>query len=50
MTHLKSMPLKVELVHTNACEDEVKFEKELHERFKYKRKSGEWFSLSDKDI
>lgn len=50
MTQLKSMPLKVELVHTIACEDELKFEKELHERFKDKRKSGEWFSLSEKDI
>jgi hypothetical protein len=50
MTQLKSMPLKVESVHTIACEDEIKFEKELHERFKDKRKSSEWFVLDENDI
>jgi DNA-binding CsgD family transcriptional regulator len=50
MTQLKSMPLKVDLIHTIACEDEVKFEKELHERYKDKKKSGEWFSLTEDDI
>jgi len=34
MPQLKGMPLKVDLVHTIACEEEVKFEKEFHERYK----------------
>lgn len=47
MNQQKSLPLKVELVHTIPCDDDTKFEKELHERFNEKRKSGEWFELSD---
>lgn len=50
MSQFKAMPLKVELVHSIACEDEAKYEKELQEKFKDKCKSGEWFALDEKDI
>lgn len=50
MTQLKSLPFKIELVHTIACEDDQQFEQELHDRFKDKRKTGEWFNLTKDDI
>ena len=30
--------------------DDMKFEKELHERFKEKKKSGDWFDLSEEAV
>jgi predicted GIY-YIG superfamily endonuclease len=43
-------PKEFELVHSIACEDEVKVEKDLHERYKDKKVRNEWFELSDDDI
>lgn len=43
-------PKEFELVHSIACEDEVKVEKELHERYKDKKVRNEWFELTDSDI
>lgn len=40
----------IELVHSIACENDTKVEKELHESHKDKRTKGEWFALSDSDI
>jgi predicted GIY-YIG superfamily endonuclease len=50
ISQLKSLPFKIELVHTIACEDDQQFEHELHDRFKDKRKTGEWFNLTKDDI
>lgn len=50
MKQLEGIPFKTELIHTIPCEDDTKFEAELHERYKSKRKTGEWFELSKKDI
>lgn len=50
ISQLKSLPFKIELVHTITCEDDQQFEQGLHDRFKDKRKTGEWFNLTKDDI
>lgn len=50
ISQLKALPFKIELVHSIACEDDLKCEQELHEKFKDKRKTGEWYELTKVDI
>lgn len=50
INQLQASPLRFELVHSIACEDDSKYEQELHIRFRNKRKTGNWFELTDHDI
>jgi hypothetical protein len=44
------LPEKLELVHKIKTDDPVGIEKYWHDRFKEKRKGGEWFELSVSDV
>ena len=44
------LPEKAELIHKIKTDDPVGIEKYWHDRFKDKRKGGEWFELSAGDI
>lgn len=46
----KQSPVSIEILHSFASEDYTTAEKELHKRYKNKRKVGEWFLLSDQDV
>ena len=50
INQLHTSPLRVELVHSIACEDDAKYEQELLIRFRNKRKTGNWFELTEDDI
>ena len=43
------LPEKLELIHKIKTDDPCGIEKYWHERFKHKRKGGEWFALSASD-
>lgn len=43
-------PEPVELVASFQCEHRHRLETDLHKRFKFKRKNGEWFDLSHSDL
>ncbi|MHC4397531.1 MAG: GIY-YIG nuclease family protein [Planctomycetota bacterium] len=44
------LPEKLELIHKIKTDDPIGIEKYWHDRFKDKRKGGEWFDLSPNDI
>ena len=44
------LPEKLELIHKIKTDDPVGIENYWHERFKEKRKGGEWFELSSNDV
>lgn len=44
------LPEKVEVVHTIETDDAVGIERYWHERFRDRRRNGEWFLLSKADI
>lgn len=44
------LPEKLKLIHKIKTDDPVGIEKYWHERFKDKRKRGEWFELSTNDV
>ena len=44
------LPEKLELIHKIKTDDPVGIEKYWHDRFKDKRKGGEWFDLSASDV
>ena len=44
------LPERLDLVHKVKTDDPVGIEKYWHERFKDKRKGGEWFDLSTSDV
>ena len=46
----KQSPVEVVLVHYFKTADPIAAEKELHRKYKTLRKTGEWFSLSSKDV
>lgn len=44
------LPFPVEQVHVVMVDDMLELENLWHQRFKAKRKNGEWFLLSDNDV
>ena len=43
-------PFEIDVIHTAFYDDCIKAEAELHEKFKHRRKRGEWFELLDEEV
>lgn len=47
---LRSIPIKIELIHQVMCKDRRRAEKNIHNKHRKKWKQREWFSLSEEDV